>query len=175
MEKSWELLRECTSFLRENEKKWLLDGDTAKQKTKAENKKRRLEIAKIQKEETLQRLRQKKIKETWNKLPECEKRNLIKQEEKKRLMELRQMKVNIWRKWRRKDEKEKKIEEKNQSDREETWLEKLEDTVERMRQESEKRKSALEQEEKMRRKLIEENKLRQEKLLRESQEKKDTL
>ena len=175
MEKSWELLRECSNFLRDNEKKWLIDGETTKQKTKAENKARRLELARIQKEETAQKLRQKRINETWNRLPECEKRHLMKQEEKRRLLELRQLKVNIWRKWRRKGEELNKPKEKTQTEREEIWLEKLEETVERMRKESEKRKSAIEEQELMRRNLLEQRKTKQEKILRENQEKRDRL
>ena len=76
-EKSWELLRECTKFIKENEKTWILDPGAPKQKTKQENKKRKLELARIQKEETLTRLRQKKISETWNLLPETARRKLL--------------------------------------------------------------------------------------------------
>ena len=83
-EKSWELLRECTNFIRENEKNWILGCETKKEKTKVENRKRKLELARIQKEETLMKLRQKKIEESWKMLPETERRNLLKEEEKRR-------------------------------------------------------------------------------------------
>ena len=76
-EKSWELLRECTSFLKENEKSWKFDRDMPKLKKKQEDKERKLTLARIQKEETLRKLKQKKITETWKKLPEHEKRNFL--------------------------------------------------------------------------------------------------
>ena len=63
--KSWLLLRECTRFLRENEKKWqFLNNQMPKMKRKEEEKTRRLELAKIQKEETLKKVKQMKIQES---------------------------------------------------------------------------------------------------------------
>jgi hypothetical protein len=53
-EKSWELLRECTSFLKQNEKTWMIDLEKPQLK-------RRLELARIQKEETLMKVKQQKI------------------------------------------------------------------------------------------------------------------
>ena len=58
-----------------------------------------MELARIQKEETLT------ISETWNLLPETERRMLLVEEEKIRRLELRETKVNIWEKWRRFNQK----------------------------------------------------------------------
>ena len=59
-EKSWQLLRECTSFLRENEKNWKFDSEKPKLKKKLEERNRKLSLAKTQKEYTLKKIRQKK-------------------------------------------------------------------------------------------------------------------
>ena len=63
-EKSWELLRECTKFLKENEKNWKREEEerlTERNKKEIKNKKKR------QEQNT-----QKKISETWKLLPEHE-------------------------------------------------------------------------------------------------------
>ena len=67
-EKSWELLRECTSFIKQNEKNWKFN-EKPKVKQKQENKNRRLALAKIQKEDTMRNLRQQRIFETLKRLP----------------------------------------------------------------------------------------------------------
>ena len=63
------------------------------------------------------------------------------------------------------EEKRKEVEEKHKNNQDQ-WLAKLEDTVLRMRRESEERKKAKEQLEEGRRKLIEEKKIKQEELIR---------
>ena len=45
-ENSWALLRECTSFLRENEKNWKFDTDRPKLKKKQEEKERKTDPCK---------------------------------------------------------------------------------------------------------------------------------
>ena len=70
-------------------------------------------------------------------------------------MELREVKVNIWKKWRRRSDKITTTNtEKISKPMEDIWLEKLEETVERMRLEVEKRNSAKIIEEKRRRKTL---------------------
>ena len=54
-EKSWELLRECPTILKQNKKTWKIETDRPRLKKKQEDKNRRLEIAKMQKEDTLRR------------------------------------------------------------------------------------------------------------------------
>ena len=53
--------------------------------------------------ETLKNLQQKKITESWKRLPEHERRRLEKEETRRRKLELRDAKINIWKKWRRKE------------------------------------------------------------------------
>ena len=48
-EKSWELHRECTAFLEENETTWILESGGHKLRQKQENKNRRLELSRRQK------------------------------------------------------------------------------------------------------------------------------
>ena len=52
-EKSWELLRECTAFLKENESSWTMETGGPKLKQKVENKNKRLELARRQRADTL--------------------------------------------------------------------------------------------------------------------------
>ena len=44
-EKSWELLRVCTAFIKENESSWTMETGGPRLKQKIENKNRRLELA----------------------------------------------------------------------------------------------------------------------------------
>ena len=67
-------------------------------KKKLENKNKRLEMARRNQLETLARIRQKKIDETWKLIPEHEQRKLLAEETRNRRMELREVEVNIWRK-----------------------------------------------------------------------------
>jgi hypothetical protein len=158
--------------LKENEKNWKFETNKPKLKKKEEEKIKRLTLAKIQKEETLRKLKQKKISESWKMLPEHEKKKFLIEEEKQRRMELRELKVNIWKKWR--SGKKKNDEEKGKNiTLEDSRLEKLEEILEKMRAETQKRKDVKLEEEKRREKLLAENKLRQQKMLRQEQEKRD--
>ena len=71
-EKSWELLRECTNYLKENEKAWKQEQN----KYCKEAKSTRLRRAENKRKETLTKIRQQKIQETLKKLPEMEKKRL---------------------------------------------------------------------------------------------------
>jgi hypothetical protein len=46
--------------------------------------------------------------ETWKIIPEHEQKHIIKEEEKKRRLELREIKINVWKKWRKESEEKKK-------------------------------------------------------------------
>ena len=70
-------------------------------KQKVENKNKRLELARRQQSDTLARVKQKNIDETWKLIPEHERRKLLAEKAKNRRMELREVKVNIWKKWRK--------------------------------------------------------------------------
>ena len=66
-------MRECTDFLKENEKSWkFINNEKPKLKKKVEEKNRRIELARIQKEDTIKKIKQMKIQELWKKLPEKE-------------------------------------------------------------------------------------------------------
>ena len=72
-EKSWELLKECIGFLKENEKAWKIEEDerlTERQKKEKKNQLKQLE--KQKREEQSKKETQRKITETWQKLPEHE-------------------------------------------------------------------------------------------------------
>ena len=140
-EQSWQLLRECRNFLRENEKTWkFIENEKPKLKKKAEEKNKRLTLAKIQKEETMKRIKQTKISSAWKKLPEIEKKRFLEEEEKTKRLDLQEMKSNIWKKYRRK-ETNRKIAEDPQIGQEELdkKLEKIEETIEKLRAEEKKR------------------------------------
>jgi hypothetical protein len=116
---------------------------------------------------------QRKITSTWKLIPEHEQRQLMKEEETGRRMELREAKVNMWKRWRKEaDEKKTETEETNKSNQEK-WLNKLEETVTRLKKEVEEKKRAKALYEERRSRLLEENKKKQEKLLKKEQEKKE--
>ena len=98
-EKSWELLKECITYLKANEKTWKVEEEerlTERKRKEAKNRKNQLQEKRSQ-----ERQLQLKITETWRRLPEHEQRHL------KRILDLREMKVNMWKKWRRDDYKKK--------------------------------------------------------------------
>jgi hypothetical protein len=124
--------------------------------------------------ETLKNLQQKKITESWNRLPEHEKRRLEKEEARRRKLELRDAKINIWKKWRRKDKaKETEPGTKPEEEANREWLNKIEETLEKIRQEEESRMEARRINEQRRNDLLAERKQKQEEILRKEQEKKD--
>ena len=88
-------------------------------------------------------------------------------------MELREMKINIWKKWRRETETKKTETEVGHRTHQQKWLDKLEETVIRMKKETEERKRANKLYEERREKLLLENKKRQEEILRKDQESKE--
>ena len=70
MEKSWELLRECMAYLKENEKSWKRDEDdrqTERRRKEQQNRAKQKAALWKDKRET-----QMTITETWKKLPEHE-------------------------------------------------------------------------------------------------------
>ena len=78
------------------------------ERQKKESKNRRLQRAKNQKEKERSNLIQNKITSTWRRLPEHEKKHLLAEEEKRRRLELREAKVNLWKKWRSESEEQKR-------------------------------------------------------------------
>ena len=94
--KNSKLLRECIGYIKENEKAWKREEEeklTERQKKEQRNKLKQAE--KKQKEKETAKQVQNKITETWKRIPEHERRHLLKEEEKRRRMELREVKINI--------------------------------------------------------------------------------
>ena len=173
-EQSWLLLRECKEFLRDNEKTWqLLENEKPKMKKKQEEKNRRLELSRIQKTETLRKIQEQKIRENWKFLSPKEKKKFTEGEERTRRLELKEMKSNIWKKWRNKKSQDKSPK-KTQTETS-MKLEKLEEIVERIKVENKKREEYKEIEKARREKLLKENKIKQEKMLRMEQEKRERI
>ena len=81
-----------------------------------------------------------------------------------RRFELKEAKINIWKKWRSRDKNTRSQPDKKKS-LEYTRLERLEETLERMKAEVLKRNEAKIVEEKRRNKLIEEKKLKRKRIV----------
>ena len=120
--------------------------------------------------EAQQKEKQRKITESWKRLPEFEKRQLKEEETRRRRLELRDAKINIWKRWRRKEE-EPRTRTKDEENRD--WLEKIEKTLEKIRKEEESKKEARRVNKERRDALLAEQKMRQEEILRKEQESKE--
>ena len=105
---------------------------------------------------------QKKIEETFKKIPGREKEKIVEEEIRKERLELREVKRNLWKKWRGEKEKEKT------HDKQTIQLEKLERILEKAKKEEMLSKERLDREEKRRKKALEErNQREREKKLKE--------
>ena len=124
--------------------------------------------------DTLTRITQKQIIETWTKLPEHEKKHLQQEETTRRRHELREAKINIWKKWRKADKnREASTKAYPKEDKDKEWLERLEDTLDKLKREDESRKETRTLNEKRRKSLLAEKKTKQEEMLSKDQERKD--
>ena len=172
-EESWKLLRECIGYIKENETAWKREEEekmTERQKLEKRNKQKQEE--KRKQCPNPEKEMQKKITATWKLIPEHEQRQLVKEEERRRRMELREAKVNMWKRWRKETAEKKKETEEVHKTNEEKWLGKLEETLERLKKEVEDKKRAKEIYEERRKKLLADQKVKQEELLRKEQERK---
>ena len=100
-QKSWEMLRTCVEYIKENEKKWKVEEDdrlTVRQRTERLNKKNQLE--RQFKEKAMERETKEKITTIWKRLPAHERIHVMRQEEKRQRLELREIKINLWKKCR---------------------------------------------------------------------------
>ena len=89
-------------FIKELENSWKIEEEerqTDRQKKERLNKKQQAE--KRYKEKATEKQIQQKISDTWKRIPEHEQLHLLKEEEKKKRLELREIKVNVWKKWRK--------------------------------------------------------------------------
>ena len=171
---SWELLRTCVDFIKTNEKIWKIEEEerlTVRQRKERLNKKNQLE--KKFKETAKEKETTTKITKIWQRLPEHEKRHLLKEEEKRQRLEIREIKVNIWKKWRKESVKQRKENEERHKTNQEKWLETLEETMQRLKREVEESKKARKMYEQRRENLLKENKRKQEEILRKKQETKE--
>ena len=78
--------------MKEHEKAWKQEQD----KYCMEAKNTRLKRSEEKRKETLTKIRQQKIQETLKKLPEMEKKRLKQEEDRARILELREAKINLW-------------------------------------------------------------------------------
>ena len=83
---SWELMRVCRDYLRENGKIWKINS---KVRIEEEKLKERLNRAEKKKREWNEKRLEKKLMETWQQLPEREKRKQRDIEERKRRLRLK--------------------------------------------------------------------------------------
>ena len=109
---SWELMRLCRDYLRDNGKTWKAN---TKDRIEEEKLKERLNRAEIKKKEWNEKRLQKKLMETWQQLPEREKIKYRDIEERKRRLELKEIKENLFR-WRSKEDKKVKSKEIRQEE-----------------------------------------------------------
>ena len=106
LERSWELLRLCTSYLKENSREWKMGKHQKEMENEIEKEKKKLErlsMAREKKESFERTMVQRKITATLKKLPEFERGKFLKDEEKCRLQDLKEVKENLWKKWRGKE------------------------------------------------------------------------
>ena len=87
-------------------------------------------------------------------------------------MELREAKVNLWKKWRHGSNNKKKVEDKNVKPGD-SLLEGLEENLERMRREVTRRNVARAKAEERRHQLLAGRKIKQEQVLRQEKERQD--
>ena len=110
-------------YIKENEKKWKVEEDdrlTVRQRTERLNKKNQLE--RQFKEKAMERETKEKITTIWKRLPAHERIHVMRQEEKKQRLELREIKINLWKKWRKEDENKRKEKEEEHKTNQERWL-----------------------------------------------------
>ena len=105
MEKSWELLRLCKEMMKRDGYNWKISKERREQeRAKNLERKERLERAAANKEKTLEKIERKniqsKITDRLNQLPNNRRILIEKEIEKERLLNLKEAKEEIWKKWR---------------------------------------------------------------------------
>ena len=109
LEKGWELMKICKKFIEENSKAWKDEDEMRKKKKDAEEKKtERLRTVAIKKGRLKENEVQRKILEALAEVPQMERNEYHKNEEDNRRKELRNVKENLWKKWRCSRDKERK-------------------------------------------------------------------
>ena len=119
------------------------------------------------------RIIQQKITQTLKLLPEHERRKVSAEEEKRRKIELREAKIDVWKKWRQEPQEQISEKRKLQKQQQEEWLDNLESTLSRLKQEEMKRIQLREIYNARREQLLKDKKNKQEEMLRKEQKKKE--
>ena len=134
---SWELMRLCRNFVKENGTLWK-DGEEERKREK--DKRERLSKVAIKKDDRRSKMLQKKLTETWLHLPEKERERYRGEEERRKRFELKEIKENLWR-WRSREGKkgEKKgkggVKKKEIAEEIEKKIEEIEKVVEKIKEE----------------------------------------
>ena len=148
MEKSWELLRMCRDFMRENAREWSEKRDLEeKRKSEEERKADRLEKCSREKEKLQKKIVEEKISAALRSLPREERERYIAEEEKEKRIEMKTIKENIWKKWRnrREENRQKSGEERDFEKADKSHrLEKLEKIIQRLKSEELEREAMKE-------------------------------
>ena len=160
-EKSWELLRLCKKYILENGRTWKINKEDRQDELK-----KNIRLIKVaeKKEEMRKNLIQKKLTECWLQLPEKEKHKFRGEEERRKRLELKEVKENLW-KWRTRQDKKngsKRKDQKGRTEHMEDNIMRLEDIIERVKEEDRKRQLKKEEERKEREKRTTERKKRDE-------------
>jgi hypothetical protein len=164
LERSWELLRMCKSYLREN-RDWKVikknkliekrkEEERKEQKSKADEKKRDIH------EKENQKGVQMKITESLKRLPENERELFMREEGQRKRVELKEVRENLWRKWRGAGEG-KILERKKNIDELNEQLRRLEERTENWKKQEEKNRRLREKRERELAEIVEERKKRQ--------------
>ena len=180
MEKSWEMLRISKKYIKENSPHW---EQNREQRERDQKRKERLEKVGAKKAVEKEKLIQRKITEAITRLPDIEKKRMLEEEEKEKRLELKEIKENVWKKWRGKGEKKDKRLENPKSRKElmELRLERIENALTRVKEDEENRKKQAIREAERREKYIKEkrisenNRIVEEKKRREKKQRKELL
>ena len=157
LSKGWELMRACRDYIEENSKTWNNEEELRRQKKDEEEKKmERLRQAAIKKGRAKENEVQRKITETWKKIPQNEKEIFVESENREKRREMRNIRENMWKKWRKDRNKETRSKEKDEmeikrSKSQEETLRKLDEILHRLKEEEKSRKDAEEKERERRR------------------------
>ena len=151
MEESWELLRICMGYIRENSERWKKEEKERQEKAQKEEEKRaRLILAARKRENLKENLLQKKITDSMKKLPKKIVEDLRQEEEGLRRKDLKDAKLSNWKDWRDSKNVRNNVE-YSKIDRLEEHLAKIEETLTKLKRE-ENEKKAREDKERERRK-----------------------
>ena len=126
-------MRMCKDFIEKNSKSWKISRENREAKKKEEMEKiERLGKAERKKKEHKEKMMQRKLTEKWLSLPEPKRDKFRKEEEKRKRIELQEIKQNLH-KWRNKLENEKKLylQRKTNAEEMENKLERLDILIEK--------------------------------------------